>query len=555
MCEETNRILKLAIVGICWPFVVWAAQPPNILLIVAEDLSPRIGAFGDPVAQTPALDALAEQGVRYDHVFTASGVCAPSRSALITGVYPQSMGTHQMRTTNMDYQAVPPPEVKAFPELLRRAGYAAANSMKKDYQFGEPFTIWDQDIGDYTTPADLAVWRSLPREKPFFAMITLMDTHESRLVGPDTVGTGNWQGFVAGLRKFRAANMQAVTNPDEVRIPPYYPDTPGVRASLAQHYDNIHFIDKQVGQILANLEADGLADDTVVIWTTDHGDGLPRAKRSVYDSGLRVPLIMRFADGRGAGTANPRLVSFVDLAPTILNLAGAGVPDFVQGQDFLRPAAQAPNPARQYVFAARDRMDLVPDRVRAVRDQRYKYIRNYMPEIPYFRPLTFRDMFPVMQALWQAHRAGTLNPVQAFYFSAPRPREELYDTIVDPHEIENLAGRAEYDAILERLRGALDGWLGTVGDRGDRPEAEMIEAMWPGGRQPLTAAPRVSITAGLATLTCDTPGSSIGYRLRGAAATGPWLLYTAPVALPQGIELEAKAIRYGFAPSAVTTYP
>ena len=397
------------------PLVAFAGERPNLLLIVAEDLSPRIGAFGDLAARTPAIDALAQQGVRYTRAFTASGVCAPSRSALVTGVYPQSMGTHQMRTTNLNYEAVPPPAVKAFPELLRRAGYATANSMKKDYQFGEPFTIWDADIGDYTTPADLAVWRRLPQDQPFFAMITLMDTHESRLVGPQTEGAGRWAGFVAGVQKFRQKNIAAVTDPADVEVPPYYPDNAEVRAGIAQHYDNIHFVDAQVGQILANLEQDGHADDTIVIWTTDHGDGLPRAKRSVYDSGIHVPLIVRFPDGRSAGSIERRLISFVDIAPTLLALAGAPVPEFIQGRDFLDAET-----TRDYVYAARDRMDLVVDRVRAVRDSRFKYIRNYLPELAYFRPLTFRDMFPVMAALWEGRAKATLNPVQAAYFDAPQ---------------------------------------------------------------------------------------------------------------------------------------
>ena len=288
----------------------FAAERPNILLIVAEDLSPRIGAFGDPVARTPAIDALAARGVRFTNTFTASGVCAPSRSALITGVYPQSMGTHQMRTANRNYEAVPPPSIKAFPELLRRAGYATANSMKKDYQFGEPFTIWDADVGDYSAPADLAVWRRLPKDKPFFAMITLMDTHESRLVTAQTAGTGPWKGFIDTLRAYRDANIERVTDPARVEVPPYYPDTPAVRASIAQHYDNVHHVDAQVAAILGNLQADDLMEQTVVMWTTDHGDGLPRAKRSVYDSGLRVPLIVRYPHdvGRRGARRSPRIV-------------------------------------------------------------------------------------------------------------------------------------------------------------------------------------------------------------------------------------------------------
>ena len=233
----------------CWLVVLlWAIAPsataqPNIVLIVAEDLSPRVGAFGDAVAQTPNIDALAEQGVRYTRVFSASGVCAPNRSALITGVYPQTLGTQHMRTVNRNYEAVPPANVKAFPELLRQAGYVTGNTAKTDYQFGEPFTVWDINHGNFALPPDLALWRQLPRDKPFFAMINLMSTHESRLATLDTKGQGAFGPVIAGLALARAAMVSEVTDPADVSVPDYYPDVPLVRESIAQHYDNIHYMD------------------------------------------------------------------------------------------------------------------------------------------------------------------------------------------------------------------------------------------------------------------------------------------------------------------------
>lgn len=534
--------------------------PPNILLIVAEDMSSRVGAFGDPVAKTPAIDQLAQQGVRYTNAFTTSGVCAPSRAALITGAHAISTGTQHMRTTNrggapaglINYEAVPPADVKAFPELLRRAGYATANLAKTDYQFGEPFTVWDINNPEHMA-RDMALWRDLPADKPFFVMLNLMATHESMLAPPLKEGEQAANPMLAQVAAMREKMIPVVTDPAEVEVPPYFPDTPAVRASIAQFYDNIHFMDRQVSQVLAQLEADGLADNTVVIWTTDHGDAFPRAKRAIYDSGIEVPLVVRFPDGAGKGSVDAGLVSFVDLAPTILGLAGVESPEFIQGRNFL--TADTP---RKYVYAARDRMDNVRDRVRAVRDERFKYIRNYMPEEPYFRPLPFRDMFPIMKELWAGHRAGTLTPVQAFYFTAPRPREELYDTVNDPHEVHNLAGEEEYAEVLERMRGAMDRWLARVGDKSDIPEMEMIKNMWPGLEQPVTAAPKPRVERRNATryvtLSSTTEGASIGYRLvspedeKGVR----WEIYTAPVALDEGERLEAKAIRYGYAESPVT---
>jgi N-sulfoglucosamine sulfohydrolase len=536
-----------------------AIAQPNIVLIVAEDMSPRVGAFGDAVAQTPNIDALAEQGVRYTQVFSASGVCAPNRSALITGVYPQALGTQHMRTVNRDYEAVPPANVKAFPELLRQAGYATGNTAKTDYQFGEPFTVWDINHGNFALPPDLALWRQLPQDKPFFAMINLMSTHESRLATLETQGQGAFGPVIAGLALARAALVSEVTDPADVSVPDYYPDVPSVRESIAQHYDNIHYMDGQVGEIMANLQADDLLDATVVIWITDHGDGLPRAKRSVYDSGLHIPMVIRSPANSEAGGIDARLISIVDLAPSILQLAGVPVPDFMQGQGMLD--SETP---RHYVFAGRDRMDQVPDRVRAVRDHRYKYIRNYRSELPYFRPLAFRDMFPVMQALWAGNEAGSLNPQQRFYFVSPRPLEELYDTQQDPQELMNLAGQPRHVRTLDRMRGAMDDWLANVGDKTAVDEGDMIESMWPGGEQPMTEAPVIALDERQLVIRSRTPGASIAYRTksRGPAAifseSGSWQVYTKPVSWPPENppgQIEAKAIRYGYAESAVTSFP
>lgn len=532
-----------------------APQRPNILLIVAEDMSQRVGAFGDTVAKTPSLDGLARQGLRFTHVFTASGVCAPSRSALITGVHPLALGTQHMRTGAggpIPYEAVPPPEVKAFPELLRRAGYATANVAKTDYQFGEPFTVWDLNTGSFMEPPDLAVWRRLPREKPFFAMINLMSTHESRLASEEaTLEQGSRFGLVMKQAlEWRSQHVKQVTDPAKITVPAYFPDVPRVRSSIAQHYDNIHYMDGEVGEILANLASDKLADKTLVIWTTDHGDGFPRAKRAVYDSGLHVPMIVRLPDGSRAGQVDRRLVSFVDLAPTILALAGAEIPAYLDGHDFLGEKR------REYIYAARDRMDAVPDRVRAVRDERYKYIRNLMPEVAYFRPLTFRDMFPIMQALWDGHRDRSLTAVQSIYFTAPRPAEELYDTQTDPQEIHDLAADPAQQEVLVRLRSAMDQWLASLPNGGADEEAEMIESMWPGGAQPQTAAPSFDYSDSTHQIGLSSPtvGASIGYRIGAAGHDAPWQLYTKPFDIRTGDRVEAKAIRYGYAESAVGVY-
>ena len=509
-----------------------AEQPlrPNILWITTEDMSPRLGAYGDALARTPNLDRLAEEGTRYTNAFSVSGVCAPSRSALITGMYPVSIGTHQMRTTHEapnlpgPYLAVPPSEVKAFTEYLRAAGYYTSNNAKTDYQFGLPVTAWDES-------SNQAHWRDREPGQPFFAVFNSTRTHESK-VWPDST-------------EERTTPREAVT------VPPYYPDTDVVREDLARHYDNIARMDTWVGEILAELEADGLADSTIVFFYSDHGDGLPRAKRWVYDSGLHVPLLVHWPEAlrpeeHAPGSTESGLVSFVDFGPTVLSLADVRVPEHMQGKPFLGGQEAPP---RDYIYAARDRHDEAYDRMRAARDDRFKYIRNYMPETAYVQPIEYRDRMPTMRELLRLNEAGELEGPQKLWFRQTRPDEELYDTDADPHEVRNLADSAAYADVLERMRGALDAWLDRVGDLGATPEAEMVEAMWPGGEQPLTEPPvivaeeegeavRIEITA-------PTEGASVAY----TTETGEdvhWKLYSGPFTVPPGTPVRAKAIRYGY---------
>ena len=531
-------------------------QRPNILMIVAEDMSPRVGVYGDALAKTPSIDRLANEGVVYTNMHTISGVCAPSRSSLVTGVYATSMGTHQMRTsqgrlseTITGYEAVPPPEVKAFPELLRAGGYSTANWAKKDYQFGEPFTLWDVDDGGFWGPIDAALWRRLPDNKPWFVMMNLVSTHESYLVVPGDYPK-QWAPFTNILLKERERTTTAITDPNAVSVPPYLIDSAETRTSIAQHYDNIAFMDTQVQSILEALAEDGLEDNTIVVFTTDHGDPFPRAKRAIYDSGTHVPFIIRYPSGEEAGTVETRLTSFVDIAPTVLRWAGMAQPDFIQGQDLVTAAP------RSYVFAGRDRMDQVQDRARSVRNERFKLIQNFMSDTPYFRPLVFRDMFPSMQSLWRAQASGQLTEKQAFYFQASRPNYELYDLKADPHEINNLAGKPDYEKELNRLIAALEDWYEQVGDRADVSEREMVFEMWQGESQPETAPPTAKVEALEAgakkiSLTAPTKGASIGYKEN----DGSWQIYMGPVRLEKTDTLLAKAIRYGYKESEEIAVP
>ncbi len=519
-------------------------SPPNILLLVAEDLSPRLGSYGDLVAETPNLDRFATQGVRYRNVFTTAGVCAPSRAALITGQHQIAFGGQHMRTSTSplgEYYAQPAQHVKAFPELLRRAGYYTFTDTKLDYQFSGirsgtgPFSIWNAEGPD-------THWRNRPPERPFFGMLNLFETHESGVMRPTGTPHSEIHRRTQSMRQQQFGVAEAVTNPETVVLPSYYPDVPEVRADLARHYDNIRQMDRHVGRILEELRADGLLSNTVVIWTTDHGDGLPRAKRELYDSGLRVPMLLRFPDAwsenRRAGTVDERLVSFVDLAPTILSLAGVPVPEYVHGINFLTGKSR-------FVFASRDRIDEVPDRQRAVRDRRYKYIRSWYPDTPGGHPLDYRDTLDMVRAMRRLYRAGELNAVQSRWFEGPGT-EQLYDTANDPEEVTNLVEEPGLQRQRKRLAAALEQWLEQVGDTGAIPERELRAALLEDDQVPLTPNPTVRWQGRNLILQAE-HGASIGYRLDGEQ----WRLYIEPLSVASSASLQFKAVRYGWRESAV----
>lgn len=549
-------------------------ERPNILWISAEDMSPRLGSYGDPVARTPNIDALARQGRQYSRVFTVAGVCSPNRSAIITGMHQSSIGGHHMRTlsgapfapTPAPYSAVPPHYVKTFTEYLRAAGYYTTNNFKEDYQFETPVTAWDES-------SRTAHWRNrTDPDQPFFAVFNLMTTHESR-IWPDPKAAFRALGLPENAA--HPAPPPLVTDPNAVPLPPYYPDTPAIRRDIAQQYDNIAEMDRQVGQILQQLEEDGLVDNTIVFFWSDHGDGLPRMKRWLYDSGLHVPMIIRSPGHLDPGSLDDQLISFVDLAPTVLSLAGLEPPTHMQGRAFLGHHADN-KPPHDYIYAARDRFDEQYDMVRAVRDKQFKYIRNYYPEKPYVLWMAYANVMPTMQELFRLHAEGKLEGPQTLWFRTTRPVHELYDITADPHEINNLAYDPAYRAHRERLQEALDQWMNDIGDLGHLSELAMVEQMWPGGVQPETAPPAFFPRASKATIFsredgtvapsasggtftepvvltmfCPTQGASIAYTTE-EGDHPPWKLYAGPITVRTTTTIRAKAIRYGYKESRET---
>jgi uncharacterized sulfatase len=426
---------------------------PNILWITCEDMSPNLGCYGDPYAVTPNLDRLAAQGVRYTRAFAPSGVCAPARSSLILGMYASSVGTQHMRC-----RGTLSAEARCFPEYLRRAGYFCTNNVKTDYNFPVPRAAWDESSAK-------AHWRARPAGRPFFSVFNLTHTHESQVRQSEE-----------SYRR-RTAEFSPLERHDPARapLPPYHPDSPEVRRDWARYADMVTLMDREVGRLLRELEEDGRAEDTIVFFFSDHGAGLPRSKRWLYDSSLRVPLLVRFpekfrswAPAPPGGTCD-RLVSFVDFGPTVLRLAGVPVPASLQGRPFLGPSAGSP---REYVYGFRDRMDERTDLLRAVRDGRFKYIRNYLPHRPYAQHISYMYEMPTMKVWRRLHDEGKLSgPARAFF--EPKPAEELYDTEADPWEVRNLAGDPAHRETLERLRGALRSWMLEIRDLGFLPEPDL----------------------------------------------------------------------------------
>jgi len=437
-----------------------AADRPNILWLTAEDMSPHLGCYGDPDARTPRLDAFAREAVRFEQAFATAPVCSPARCCLITGMFATSLGTQRLRS------AFPIPlEFAPFTASLRAAGYYCSNNVKTDYNLRDEAAFvrraWDES-------SPRAHWRGRGEGQPFFAVFNFMTTHQSR--------TSAWPH--EEFEREVGSQLSAAERHDPARLtlPPFYPDTAESRRAWARYHDCITLMDHQAGEILEQLAADGLAEETIVFFFSDHGMGLPRGKRCLYDSGLRVPLFVRFpsqwahrAPG-AAGTTTHRLVSFVDFAPTVLSLCGLKPPAHYQGIAFLGAEA---GPPRELVYGARDRVDEAFDVARSVRDDRWLYIRNFMPHLSWMQPEAYSDTSALRQELRRLAASHQLGPAPMTYAAPRRPVEELYDTRSDPHQLHNLALAPEHRPTLVRLRAALREWQLSSRDAGLLTEPQM----------------------------------------------------------------------------------
>jgi len=535
---------------------------PNIVLIMFDDLSTKFGVYKDKIALTPSIDALAASGITFTRAYATSPVCSASRSAIITGVYQNILGTQHHRTKSIDgssgggpipYEAVPPGYIKAFPELLRRIGYQTVVVGKRDYNFGEPFTVWDR----IATEDD---WISEKTNRPFFAYINLSYTHEGYL-WPKSYDESSIIGGVNRYRKTILRNREVfknradVTNPGDLTLPPYYPDNTIIRKDIARLYNNIHFLDGKVNKTIKKLKKYNKYDDTVIIITSDQGDPLPRSKRSLYPSGLQVPLIIKLPKGKKRVAILDGIVSLIDIAPTVLNLAGANVPDYLDGLNLLDIDDLK---SRKFVFASSDRMDSIVDRRRTIIGKSYQLIRNFNSNVSLYERRAYQDVLPSMKFLWREFENSRLNELQSRYFS-PSPDVELYDLSADKFSINDLSENKKYRKIERKLSHELDEWLSVNDKYGEAHESDMINIMWPNMRQPKTYSPNLKIRENdnyfIVELQPRTQGASIGYSISPCDDNTPeWKLYIDELKLPLDFEgtLRSKSIRYGYSESEET---
>ncbi len=420
-----------------------AAQLPNSLWITCEDIGPHLGCYGDSYSTSPNLDKLATKGMIYKAAWSIAPVCAPARTTIITGVYPTCLGAEHMRS-----EVAMPAFMRMYPQFLRDKGYYCSNNSKEDYNVTKNGQVWDDS-------SKKGHWRNRQPGQPFFAIFNLEITHESQI---------------------RKRPHTFVHDPAKVRVPAYHPDTPEVRQDWAQYYDNITTMDGQAGKLLGDLQADGLADDTIVVFYGDHGSGMPRNKRWPYDSGLHVGPILyvpsKFKElapkEYHPGARSDRLIGFIDLAPSMLSVAGIQPPDWMQGHAFMGKYETAPP---KYLFGFRGRMDERYDMTRSVRNERYVYLRQYMPHLIYGQYIDYMFQTPTTRIWKELYDAGKLKPPQT-YFWETKPPEELYDLQSDPDETKNLVNSPEHQAVLNELRQALREQTLKIRDVGFLSEAE-----------------------------------------------------------------------------------
>ena len=438
---------------------------PNIIWLVTEDQSQHFFPFyEDKSIELPNISFLLENGIVYDDMNSPYPVCAPARSGIITGMYPNSIGTGNMRALS-DYRntrskkeaslEVPyyssklAESIKPFTQILREKGYYCTNNSKRDYNFKLRDEAWDDSSND-------ASWEDREEGQPFFSVFNFNVTHESEI--------------------WKRDKKQLKVNPNNLTVPPVFPNDSISRHALAVNYSNIVEMDRQMGLIIKKLKDEELYDSTYIFFYSDHGGPFPRYKRAIYETGSKVPLIIKFPTNiKVKEKRNRDMLNFIDFAPTILSIANIDIPKIYQGKPFL--GTKKSKNKRKYLFTASDRFDEHSDRIRAVKSKRFKYIRNYNINKPHALPVGYRTQMNLMQHLNKLKDLNMLSPEQKLWFQVPKSPEEFYDLENDPFEINNLIGDNNYSNQLNDLRKQLDNWMEEINDLGHMPEKELAEML------------------------------------------------------------------------------
>ena len=438
---------------------------PNIVWLVAEDQSQYFLPFyGDNSVSLPNISELLKNGIVYDDMNSPYPVCAPARSAIITGMYPNSIGTGNMRAYNGNKKVRPDTEsslgapyyssklaeqIKPFTQILRENGYYCTNNSKRDYNFKLREEAWDDS-------SNKASWEKREKDQPFFSVYNFGVTHESSI--------------------WRRDKEELKVDPNDLMVPPMFPDDSITRHALAVNYSNLVEMDRQMGEILDKLKDQNLYDNTYIFFYSDHGGPFPRYKRAIYETGTKVPLVIKFPNSIKVNEKrNHDMLNFIDFAPTILSIAGFDIPKIYQGKAFL--GSKKSKNKRKYLFTASDRFDEHPDRIRAVKNKRYKYIRNYNTDKPHALDVAYRNQMALMKNLNHLNNSNLLSAKQKIWFQVPKSPEEFYDLENDPFELNNLIGDKKFSKEIEDFRTQLDSWMDEINDLGHIPEKELAQML------------------------------------------------------------------------------
>lgn len=500
---------------------------PNILWLVCEDQSLFFSCYYDSIAKTPHLNELSSEGIVYDNFFTVSPVCSPSRSSIITGMYPTTIGTQHMRAykknkgltnskTNLPiYSAVPKRKVQFFTENLRKMGYYCSNNSKEDYNMEMSPLAWDESNKN-------AHWRNRKENQPFFSVFNFNITHESRI----------WSNY----------KKHSLDEINKVILPPFLPNNKSIKNDFITNYKNIEKLDKQVGEIINQLKEDGLYESTVIFFFSDHGGPFPRYKRSIYDTGLKCPLIIKWTKPRSE-PRNHQMISFIDLAPTILELTKTVTNHKMEGVSFYNQNN------RDYIFASTDRFDEYTDRRRCVRNKEFKLIINCDTKSSIMKPVSYRQNMKTMRILDSLNNLKKNTISMENWYKKTKPKYELYDIVNDPYELNNLYTNKDYDSVFYDLKKKLDNWIDDS-DYGNMIESKMLKEMWTNGKKPELKEPSILTKNNGVQIIPNNENSSIGWR---AQTNKKWNIYKDQEIINPGDNFEILVFKPGYG-SIIKTY-